>query len=78
MLGMVSRTDGAAQAAPLPSWWHLVGAPNALRVQAEHGCVLNNDNPGHEDSWGIGWFDEAGRVSLLRQTGSAADETRPR
>lgn len=73
MLGMVSVSDGAAEAAPLPSWWHLVGSPHALRIQAERGCVLNDDNPGHADSWGIGWFDNAGRPSLLRQTGSAAD-----
>jgi predicted glutamine amidotransferase len=70
---MVSIENGAAQAAPLPSWWHLVGAPHALRVQAEIGKALQEHSPGHKDSWGIGWFDAAGSVALLRQTGSAAD-----
>ncbi|MDX1933084.1 MAG: class II glutamine amidotransferase [Capsulimonadales bacterium] len=71
---MISFQDrsGAAQAALLPSWQHLVGAPNSLRQQAETGCVPDGSDPGHADSWGIGWFDDAGQVSLIRQTGSAA------
>jgi predicted glutamine amidotransferase len=74
MLGMVSVSgDGAAEAAPLPSWYHLVGAAHSLRVQAGAGCVLGDDTPGHADSWGVGWFDAQGRPSLLRQTGSAED-----
>ena len=56
----------------LPSWEHLVGASNSLLKQSESGKVPPGDEPGHNDSWGIGWFDGAGRISLLRQTGSAA------
>lgn len=69
LLGMVGPpvSDGAG----LPSWEHLVGAPHALRIQAQQGQVFPGDNAGHEDSWGIGWLDEGGRVSLLRETGSA-------
>jgi predicted glutamine amidotransferase len=70
----VCRLFGAAgppTEAGLPTWEHLIGAPHALRVQARLGCVLNPDNPGHTDSWGIGWFDASGRRSVLRQTGSA-------
>ena len=84
MVGMITvraENEGAAgqstqslpNAAPLPSWQHLVGAPHSLRAQASSGLVPPGDESGHEDSWGIGWFDEAGQVSLLRQTGSAAD-----
>lgn len=73
MLGIVSTDNGAAQAAPLPSWWHLVGAPHALRLQADSGKVLPGNPPGHQDSWGVGWFEATGDVSLIRQTGSAAD-----
>lgn len=72
MLGMVSVQSGAAEAAPLPSWEHLVRAPHSLRRQSEAGKTLPEDPPGHADSWGIGWFDSLGRVSLIRQTGSAA------
>jgi predicted glutamine amidotransferase len=42
-------------------------------VQAETGRVPIGEPAGHQDSWGVGWFDDAGQVSLLRQTGSAAD-----
>jgi predicted glutamine amidotransferase len=73
MVGIVSTENGAAQAAPLPSWRHLVGAPHSLRAQAESGIVPEGMGPGHADSWGIGWFDDAERVSLVRQTGSAAN-----
>ncbi|MES2459095.1 MAG: class II glutamine amidotransferase, partial [Armatimonadota bacterium] len=69
-----SKAAGALDAsAALPSWEHLVHAPNALRVQAETGRVPLGASAGHDDSWGVGWFDDAGQVSLLRQTGSAAD-----
>ena len=57
----------------MPSWEHLVGAPHSLRRQACHGAVPGGSEPGHKDSWGIGWFDGAGRLSLLRQIGSAMD-----
>lgn len=57
--------------AGLPTWEHLVGAPHALRIQARLGQVKNPADPGHADSWGIGWFDQMGRPSALRQTGSA-------
>ena len=81
MIGMVlspspKTTDKAgADSAPasLPSWLHLVGAPNSLREQALTGKAPDGEAPGHDDSWGIGWFDESARVSLLRQTGSAAE-----
>ncbi len=81
MIGMVlspspnaADTAGAEFApASLPSWQHLVGAPNSLREQALKGRVPVGSSPGHDDSWGIGWFDEAAQVSLLRQTGSAAE-----
>ena len=76
MVGMISpikQQQGAAQAALLPSWFHLVGAQHSLRQQAELGCVPTGCDAGHADSWGIGWFDAAGQVSLVRQTGSAAD-----
>lgn len=63
----------SASANPLPSWEHLVGAPNSLRQQASCGAVPPGNDPGHHDSWGIGWFDDAGEISLLRQTGSAKD-----
>lgn len=68
LVGLIRTTQN-----PLPSWYHLVGAPNSLRKQAETGCVPAGTEPGHADSWGIGWFDEKGDVSLIRQTGSAAD-----
>jgi len=55
----------------LPSWQHCVGAPHALRHQAELGKVPPDNPPGHADSWGVGWFDTAGQISLLRQVGSA-------
>ena len=58
---------------PLPSWEHLVGARHSLRRQACAGEVPPGSDPGHHDSWGIGWFDDAGQLSLLRQTGSARD-----
>lgn len=82
MLGMVLSPTAVsvseaviAESAPtaLPSWEHLVHAPNSLRVQAETGRVPVGQPSGHDDSWGIGWFDDAGQVSLLRQTGSAAE-----
>jgi predicted glutamine amidotransferase len=80
MLGMVlsptAKNNEAAGAdnapAVLPSWEHLVHAPNSLRLQAETGRVLAGDSAGHDDSWGVGWIDDAAQVSLLRQTGSAA------
>ena len=62
-----------ASADPLPSWEHLVGAPHSLRQQASDGAVPPGTDPGHHDSWGLGWFDDAGQLSLLRQTGSAKD-----
>ncbi|MBC8104754.1 MAG: class II glutamine amidotransferase [Cytophagales bacterium] len=65
--------SASAASASLPSWDYLVGAPNSLRAQSATGRVPPGEAPGHEDSWGIGWFDAAGQVSLLRQTGSAAD-----
>ncbi len=58
--------------AGLPSWYHCVGAPHALRHQAETGKVPPGNPPGHADSWGLGWLDRAGQVSLLRQVGSAS------
>ena len=75
-MGMSAGVAGSKPATPAPlvaSFHHLVGAPHALRVQARLGCVPEGEEPGHGDSWGIGWFDAAGQVSLLRQTGSAAD-----
>ena len=77
LVGLIHTTEtgrpvNAAHPA-LPSWMHLVGAPNSLRRQAETGCVPAGTEPGHTDSWGIGWFDDRGDVSLIRQTGSAAD-----
>lgn len=68
LLGMIRTTDTT-----LPSWYQLVGAPRSLRIQAETGCVPEGTEPGHLDSWGIGWFDSNGVVSLVRNTGSAAD-----
>ncbi len=68
LVGLIRTTPN-----PLPSWFHLIGAPNSLRKQAETGCVPAGTEPGHTDSWGIGWFDNKGDVSLIRQTGSAAD-----
>ncbi|MFM7320569.1 MAG: class II glutamine amidotransferase [Armatimonadota bacterium] len=59
--------------APLPSHDHLVTAPHALRVQADLGRVLPGGEPGHRDSWGIGWIDAEGRPSVLRQVGSAME-----
>jgi predicted glutamine amidotransferase len=58
--------------ATLPSWQHCVGAPHALRHQALIGNTIPGDPAGHEDSWGVGWFDVQGQVSLLRQVGSAS------
>ncbi|MGC4042291.1 MAG: class II glutamine amidotransferase [Armatimonas sp.] len=58
---------------PLPSWQHMVGAEHSLRRQAMIGQVLEGTEPGHHDSWGVGWFDDSGQISLLRQTGSASD-----
>lgn len=71
LLGMVGPP--VADGAGLPSWEHLVGAKHSLRVQARVGQTPPGDSAGHEDSWGIGWLDEQGRVSLLRETGSAMD-----
>ena len=68
LLGMIRTGD-----ANLPAWKQMVGAPNALRLQAETGCVPPGSEPGHTDSWGVGWFDDQGDVSLIRNTGSAAD-----
>lgn len=79
MVGMVGRArsdendDGGGAPPPFPSFEHLVSAPHSLRIQSEKGIVPPTDPPGHADSWGIGWFDRARQVSLLRQTGSAAD-----
>ncbi len=55
----------------LPSWTHLVGARHSLRTQSTVGRVPDGEPAGHADSWGIGWFDAAGNVSLLRETGWA-------
>lgn len=60
-------------AALLPSWTHLVGARHSLRTQSTVGRVPDGEPAGHADSWGIGWFDAAGQVSLLRQTGWAEE-----
>jgi glutamine amidotransferase len=76
MLGLVGpprSVDSSGEAAGLPVFDHLVAAPNALRRQALCGAVPPGDPPGHEDSWGVGWFDDGGHVSLLRQVGSARD-----
>lgn len=85
MLGMVAGNEnrqtaeieqsGATESvAPLPSWQHLVGAPNALRMQAQTGNAPPNMTCGHDDSWGVGWFDDtAQQPAVIRQTGSAAD-----
>lgn len=69
------RLVGIAGPAPatLPSYDHLVAAPHALRVQADLGRVLPGGEPGHKDSWGIGWIDAEGQPSVLRQVGSAMD-----
>jgi predicted glutamine amidotransferase len=50
-----------------------VGARHSLRTQSTVGRVPDGEPAGHADSWGIGWFDDAGRVSLLRQTGWAEE-----
>lgn len=42
-----------------------------MRHQARLGKVPPDNPPGHEDSWGVGWFDAEGQISLLRQVGSA-------
>lgn len=65
---------GPSEQAPagLPSWQHCIGAPHALRHQASLGKVPPDNPPGHEDSWGVGWFDTQGQISLLRQVGSAS------
>ena len=86
MVGMVAApppsedTSAASPAASpnearatLPSWMHLVGAPHSLRTQSRVGRVPDGEPAGHADSWGIGWFDAQGQVSLLRQTGWAED-----
>jgi predicted glutamine amidotransferase len=70
LLGMVAGPPGDSPAG-LPSWQHCVGAPHSLRHQASIGKVPPDNPPGHEDSWGVGWFDTAGQISLLRQVGSA-------
>jgi predicted glutamine amidotransferase len=71
LLGMVG---GLPENSPvgLPSWQHCVGAPHSLRHQASVGKVPPDNPPGHEDSWGVGWFDAQGQISLLRQVGSAS------
>jgi predicted glutamine amidotransferase len=69
----VCRMIGLTGAGELPSWQHMVGASHSLRRQSMTGCVPEGDAPGHHDSWGVGWFDDSGQVSLLRQTGSASD-----
>ncbi len=68
----VAAASSNSEARRLPSWEHLVGAPHSLARQADLGCVPAGTPSGHADSWGIGWFDDAGQVSLTRQTGSAA------
>jgi predicted glutamine amidotransferase len=73
MVGLAAAGGGEGPESQLPVWHHLVGAPNALRTQAETGKVWPGNPPGHKDSWGVGWFDRAGRPSVIRQTGSAAD-----
>lgn len=60
-------------AGTLPSWQHMVGAGHSLRRQSMIGQVPEGTEPGHHDSWGVGWFDDAGQISLLRQTGSASE-----
>ncbi len=68
LVGLIRSGDAA-----IPSWYHLVGAPNSLRKQSVTGSVPKGTEAGHADSWGIGWFDDKSDVSLIRQTGSAAD-----
>lgn len=68
LVGLIRSTE-----AVIPSWYHLVGAPNSLRKQAVTGSVPSGTEAGHTDSWGVGWFDDKNDVSLIRQTGSAAD-----
>ncbi len=65
MIGLVGEPERA--------WEHLVGAPHSLRRQSMVGSVPEGDQPGHHDSWGVGWFDRAGQVSLLREIGSASE-----
>jgi predicted glutamine amidotransferase len=77
LLGMVSGPPestpaGFPSSLSLPSWQHCIGAPHALRHQAVTGSVPPGNPPGHEDSWGVGWFDTKGQPSLLRQVGSAS------
>jgi predicted glutamine amidotransferase len=62
---------GVVGNAPLPLYEALVSAPHSLRVQADRGAVSAGTPPGHQDSWGIGWFDAMGRSALIRQLGSA-------
>jgi predicted glutamine amidotransferase len=65
MIGLAGDSMGA--------WEHLVGAPHSLRRQSMVGLVPEGDEPGHHDSWGVGWFDRDGQVSLLREIGSASE-----
>jgi predicted glutamine amidotransferase len=65
MIGLTGESEAA--------WEHLVGAPHSLRRQSMVGLVPDGDEPGHHDSWGVGWFDRDGQVSLLREVGSASE-----
>lgn len=71
MVGLIA--SGTREEAELPAFWHLVSAQHSLRTQATAGRVPEGEPPGHTDSWGIGWFDAAGQVSLMRQTGWVED-----
>ena len=71
MLALVATPEVDGEVVPLPSWQYLVGADHSLRKQAETGACPPGEAAGHDDSWGVGWFDAAGEVSLVRQTGSA-------
>ena len=75
MVGLVAAPPNPVpgSAAPLPSWEHLVGARHSLRTQSTVGRVPDGEPAGHADSWGVGWFDANGQVSLLRQTGWAEE-----
>lgn len=55
----------------LPLFDHLVVHRTSLATQAEQGNVPAGLPPGHEDGWGVGAFDAAGLVSLIREIGSA-------
>lgn len=69
MLAVIGR-PGTAELDP---YTHLVSAQHSLRSQSERAFVPPGDAQGHKDGWGLGWFDEAGRVSLIRELGPASE-----